>query len=103
MACMKYAILTLILFSASMSAAQEAAEPDYELALDAVQDGEILPLADLLADLKKTHPGEVVEVELEYDFGTRVYEIELITPEGVLIEVDLDAATGKILEVEEDD
>lgn len=100
---MKYAILSLILFSASIAAAQEIAEPDYELALDAVQDGEILPLADILADLKKTHPGEVVEVELEYDLGTRVYEIELITPEGLLIEVDLDAATGKILEVEEDD
>ncbi|MBC9248169.1 PepSY domain-containing protein [Paracoccus sp. 11-3] len=100
---MKYAVLTLILSSASISTAQEAVMPDYELALDAVQDGEILPLADILAELNKTHPGEVVEVELEYDFGRRVYEIELITPEGLLIEVDLDAATGKILEVEEDD
>lgn len=101
---MKYTFLIILACMASASSiAQEVTIPDYELALDAVQDGEILPLADILSALEKSHPGQVVEVELEYDFGTRVYEIELITPEGILVEIDLDAATGRILEVEEDD
>ena len=99
---MKYALALACLFAASPPFAQDAPVADYDLVLDAVQDGEILPLADILTILEREHPGQIVEVELEYDKGTRVYEIDVITPEGLLIEVDLDAATGAILDVEED-
>ncbi len=82
---------------------QQGTMPDFEMAQGAVERGEILPLAEILRQLDREHPGTVVEVELEHADGTDVYEVELITPDGRLIEVDMDAATGTILQVEEED
>lgn len=81
---------------------QPGTMPDFELAQGAVERGEILPLADILRRLEGEHPGQVVEVELEYSRGLRVYEVELITAQGRLIEVDMDAATGAILGIEDE-
>lgn len=77
--------------------------PDVELARDLVERGQILPLAKVLALLQAQHPGQVVEVELEYSRGILVYEVDMITRDGRLIEVDMDAATGEIVDLEEED
>lgn len=77
--------------------------PDVELARDLVERGQILPLARVLALLQEQHPGQIVEVELEYSHGKLVYEVDMITRDGRLIEVDMDAATGEIVDVEEED
>lgn len=99
----KLLALTLALLSPTAVGGQQDSLPDFELAQDAVARGEILPLARILRLLEQEHPGTVVEVELEYSHGIRVYEVELITPDGRLIEVDIDATTGQILDVEEED
>ena len=78
------------------------ARADFELAQEAVARGEILPLAQVLDRLQAVHPGRVIEVELEYSEGRRIYEVELATQDGRLIEVELDAVTGTILEVEDE-
>ncbi|GHG31031.1 PepSY domain-containing protein [Paracoccus aerius] len=96
------AIILAMLLPSAVGGQQEPL-PDFELAQGAVERGEILPLAQILRLLEGEHPGTVVEVELEYSDGTRVYEVELITPDGRLIEVDMDAATGQVLKVEEED
>ena len=96
-------VLAAALIVPSSVGGQEGAIPDFEQAQTALERGEILPLAQILRQLDAEHPGTVVEVELEYADGTRVYEVELITRDGRLIEVDLDAATGRILQVEEED
>jgi uncharacterized membrane protein YkoI len=47
--------------------------------------------------------GEIVGVELETDVpGALVYEFKILTPEGKLKEVDVDAKTAKILKVEDE-
>lgn len=74
--------------------------PDFEIAEDAVARGEIIPLREVFLILNEAQPGQVVEVELEYSNGIRIYEVELITNDGRLIEVELDASDGTILEVE---
>jgi uncharacterized membrane protein YkoI len=50
-----------------------------------------------------TYPGivEKVEYEIESD-GTAVYEIDIKTGDGREMEVEIDAATGKIIKSEED-
>ncbi|MBK4216983.1 PepSY domain-containing protein [Paracoccus caeni] len=96
-------LLLLFLLIPATSGGQDTAQPDFELAQDAVARGEILPLAEVLEALARTHPGHIVEVELEYSYGIRVYEVELITEDGRLIEVDLDAATAEVLSVEDED
>ncbi|WP_323041469.1 PepSY domain-containing protein [Gemmobacter sp.] len=100
---MKRLALALSLLIALPATGQQPQGSDFEIARDAVERGEILPLARVLALLERQHPGQVIEVELEVNDGIRVYEIELVTPDGRLIEVDMNAATGEILDYEEED
>ena len=48
-------------------------------------------------------PGEVQEVELEREDGMQIYEIEILSADGVEMEVEIAAATGDVLEIERDD
>lgn len=48
-------------------------------------------------------PGEVQEAELETEDGSQVYEIEILNAEGVEMEVEINAETGMILEIEVED
>ena len=68
-----------------------------------VQEGRILPLAEILERLASEVPGEVLKVELESDDGAYVYEIEILRPDGRVQEVEVDAPSGKILEIEDDE
>ncbi len=97
-------ILSALLLCAPLTVGgQEPARPDFEIAQEAVAKGQILPLAEVLARVQAIQPGRVVEVELEQDEGVMVYEVELVTPDGRLIEMDLDAATGALVELDEEE
>ena len=82
---------------------QDLLPPDFEIAEDAVRRGEILPLAEILRRVAAVQEGRVIEVELEIEEGIRIYEVELITPDGRLLETDLNASTGEIISLGEDD
>lgn len=45
----------------------------------------------------------MLEVELEREDGAYVYEFKILRPNGLVQEVEADAATGKILKIEDDD
>lgn len=47
-------------------------------------------------------PGQVIKVELDYENGILVYEIDIRTPSGVY-EVHVNADTGQIIKVERED
>ncbi|MBM7097491.1 PepSY domain-containing protein [Bacillus sp. H-16] len=47
-------------------------------------------------------PGTVVDVDLDTENGILVWEIEIVTPQGMKYEVDVDANTGNILKAELD-
>ena len=47
-------------------------------------------------------PGEVVKVELEHEKGILVYEVDIVTGQGVKYEVVVDANNGTVLEVKLD-
>jgi uncharacterized membrane protein YkoI len=67
----------------------------------AVQAGKVLPLKTLLERLEREHPGQVLEVELEQDDGRWIYEIKLLQPGGRLVKLELDAASGALLQRKE--
>ncbi len=71
-------------------------------ARDAVARGEILSLAVLLPRIEAEFDGRVLDVELDRDDGVFVYELEILTRDGRLIEVEIDGKTGAVLEVEDD-
>lgn len=68
------------------------------------QQGVILPLEQLVQKALGLHSGSrLLEVELEEDDGLYIYEIELLTSEGIVREVKVNAANGEVLEDEVDD
>lgn len=69
---------------------------------EALQRGEVLPLVRILALAQKAVPGDVIEVELERKRGALVYEIKVLTSNGRVREIKLDARTGTVLEIEDD-
>ena len=70
---------------------------DHERARDAVQSGQALALPELLERLQRTHPGQVLEIELERDDGRWVYEVKLLQPGGQVVKLAIDARTAEVL------
>lgn len=79
------------------------ADHDHDRARAAVQAGQVLPLPTLLERLQRSHPGQVLELELELDKGRWIYEIKLLQADGQLLKLELDAATAQVLEVKRKD
>ena len=73
---------------------------DQDWARDAVRAGNLKPLADILRRLEAEFLGQVIEIELERHRGRPVYEIELLSPRGHMIELVYDAVTGHLLQAQ---
>ena len=73
------------------------ADDDHERARAAVQAGEVMPLATLLQRLQRSHPGRVLEVDLEREDGRWVYELKLLQADGQLMKLEVDARSGEVL------
>ena len=92
--------LSLLLALASApTATGPAQDPAQQVARRAVQQGRYVPLESVVRDALKRHPGQLLEVEL--DDG--VYEVEILRADGVVVELDYDARSGKLLKTELDD
>jgi uncharacterized iron-regulated membrane protein len=70
---------------------------DHDRARAALKAGEILPLQDVLDRVQRSHPGEVLEVELEREDGRWIYELKLLQSGGRLLRLDVDARTAVVL------
>ena len=78
-----------------VAAALPAPAADHEAVRQAVQAGRLKPLADILARVQATHPGRVLDVDLERDAaGRQWYEITLLNKAGQRVELYVDAVTG---------
>lgn len=90
--------VALVLLLALAAAPSRADDKDHERARHALQAGQVMPLRTLLDRLAATHPGEVLEVELERDEGRWIYELKLLQPGGELRKLKLDARSGELLQ-----
>jgi len=91
--------LALLTFC-SLAAARDL---DQDEALQLRQQGVILPLEHLLQQALDLHPGaKLLEAELEEKHGVYIYEVELLDTDGVVRELDLEAASGRLLKDKED-
>lgn len=91
------------LATSSASAQEGGAEPDHELAREALQRKEILPLDAVLRAIRDRVPGDIVEIELEREQGRWIYEVEIIDQAGRMRDVLVDARNAEILGTEDDD
>jgi uncharacterized membrane protein YkoI len=84
-----------------------AAEGGAEKAVELVP-GKLKKLSDILALARRIVPGKVIDVELESDVGLDddrnesrwVYEVEILTADNHVVELEFDATTGQLLEIE---
>ena len=65
--------------------------------LGARERGEILPLNQVIATVNAGVSGEIARVELEKEGGVWIYEFKIISPNGRMVEVTVDAKTGKLI------
>lgn len=79
------------------------ADEDHIEARRLLDSGEILPLEEILNNVRQTFPGKIIDVELEREDGRIAYEVEILGTDGVVTEVYINARTGKVLSVKEDD
>ena len=91
--------VSLLLLACSLGAAPawSGGRDDHERALQAVQSGQVLPLTTVLERLGREHPGQVLEVELEREAEQWIYEIKLLSADGQLMKLKLDAGTAEVL------
>ena len=78
------------------------ASDDHDAAREAVRQQQVIPLAEIIPVILNEFDARLLEAEFEREHGTYVYELELITGTGRMIEVMVDATTGEILEVEQE-
>ena len=76
------------------------ADDEAERAREGVEAGRYVPLEDIVKDARLRYPGRIVEVELDDDDE---YEIEILQEDGTKVELEYDARTGELLDVDLDD
>lgn len=101
-----FSLVALLLLAAGAHSvlADDEDDRDHEIARKALSEGRIRPLTEIVDELKVQLPGKIVGVELEVKRGDAfIYEFKVLTPDGKLKEVKVDAATAKIQKIEDDD
>ncbi|MDX9687481.1 PepSY domain-containing protein [Halopseudomonas formosensis] len=76
---------------------------DQDEALRLTEQGHILPLHVLIEDALQRYPGRFLGAELERDDGRYIYELELVTRDRRVVELEYDAVTGRLLDVDIDE
>ncbi len=77
----------------------EASEHEY--ALDLVKNGSALPLADILLEVQKTVPGDLLEARLKKRNGVVVYILSILSKAGTYSVVTVNAKNKTIIKVQE--
>jgi uncharacterized membrane protein YkoI len=90
-------LLTLVAAAVSTSAFAAQA-----LSGDTVFPRTKVPLERCLSAALKAHTGKVVKLEMKMEKGVPVYEFDIESPDGRAWDIECDANTGKIIEVEEE-
>ena len=72
---------------------------DHELARQALERGQVLPLRTVLDKVEREYQGQVLKVEFEEDDGRFFYEIRLLQKDGRMAKLEVDATDGRVLKV----
>lgn len=90
-------LVAMLLVTIAASAVHADERKDHDRARAALKAGEVLPLQEVLSRVQRSHPGDVLEVELERKEGRWVYELRLLQDGGRLLRLDVDAKTAAVL------
>lgn len=86
--------------SCQVAASEELGQAEIR---ELVRQGEILPLETILARFPSRDYGKLLDLEVEHEQDSIVYEFKFLHADGRIIEIEVDARNGRILEQEVDD
>ncbi|MBB4347033.1 MULTISPECIES: PepSY domain-containing protein [Rhizobiaceae] len=95
------ALLSALVFTAPPSKGDD--NHDLDRLRDAVNRGEVMPLSALQEEVRRAFPGEIIRVKLDEDDGRFIYEFKVLRSNGRLVEIEMDARDGRVLDVDNDD
>jgi uncharacterized membrane protein YkoI len=77
---------------------RDGGDDDHDLARELYEHGDIQPLSKVLAEVAQRVPGDVVAVDLVQSQDDHwIYVVQVVTADGRRIVVDVDAASGAII------
>ena len=97
-----FVLMALAVAAATAGTAAQAAERghgDHDLARQALERGQVLPLRTVLEKVEREYQGQVLKVEFEHDDGRFIYEIRLLQQDGRMAKVKIDAVDGRVLQI----
>ena len=92
-------LLALALAGAGQALHADGPE-DHELARQALEQGQVLPLRSVLDKIEREHQGQVLKIEFERDDGRFVYKIRLLQSDGRMAKLKVDAMDGRVLGIQ---
>ncbi len=87
-------VLALVCLIPLMAAPALGDEDDHDEAREAVEHGEIVPLAEILARPELRGVGELVRVRLDRNDGRWTYRLRFVDAGGHMKNIEVDAARG---------
>jgi len=90
-------------FCLPLSAVAHSGEFGHGEAKKLVEKGEILPMKVIAEKAEKLKSGKLLEVGLRRGKGGYVYKIEILDAKGVVWELQFNAKTGELVEMEQDE
>ena len=104
--CHRLAVLALAFGAVSAGTAVSAdghRPDDHELARQALERGQVLPLRTVIDQVEKQYQGQVLKVEFEHEDGRYLYEIRLLQADGRMVKMEVDARDGRLLKMKRKD
>lgn len=96
-----FALLALVATAGLLAAPAALADShkDQDRARQALMQGKVLSLRQVLDAIEPDYPGEPVEIEFEDDEHEDrfIYEIKLLQSGGTIVKLKVDAQTGKVI------
>ncbi|WP_297813557.1 PepSY domain-containing protein [uncultured Methylophaga sp.] len=96
-------LVTTLLLLALIPTERLFADDDSKRARLLQQQGNILPLEQIIDKAMAVKAGQILETELDEDDGEYRYELEILDKQGQVWELELDAASGELIELENED
>ena len=97
-----FVLMALAVAAATAGTAAQAAERghgDHDLARQALEQGQALPLRSVLDTVERDYQGQVLKIEFKHDDGRFIYEIRLLQNDGRMAKLKVDAVDGKLLSI----
>ena len=76
-----------------------AAYTEQESARDAYQRGEIMSLEDIRRNVQRDFDGQIIGTQLKSNNADYVYKFRVLSPNGNMMTIDVDARTSRVIDV----